>query len=200
MKSFDPSEQEHLQNWRALQIELGLIPDETIVPVPESDAPPAEGHDEPEATSTTDPALSDATPVTTNQSEELAPAEYAVAASTEQDVEVGDAPEEIPDDPSEEPSSPEKKRRRRRRRRRRGDSPTDAATAESIETEANQESTASEDEVEGEVETESSNECEESDDDSRDDDDEEEVEPISLPDWNVPSWQELIDSLYRPER
>ena len=33
-----------------------------------------------------------------------------------------------------------------------------------------------------------------------DEDDDEDVEPIVLTDWNVPTWQELIGSLYRPER
>jgi hypothetical protein len=30
--------------------------------------------------------------------------------------------------------------------------------------------------------------------------DEREEEPDTLSDWNVPSWQELISSLYRPDR
>lgn len=199
MDSFDPSEQERLQNWRALQVELGLIPDEAIVPVPEADATAVREEAIPvaEATHASDsPNAERPAEVSATSAEEM-PTEYPLADSGERDVEVGEAPEEIPDEPGDELAAPEKKRRRRRRRRRKGEASVDGATPEKEA--SGVEAPAVTLEGEGSADSEPSD-LEGDDEETVAEEDEEEIEPISLPDWNVPTWQELIDSLYRPER
>lgn len=198
MSDFDPAERELLQNWRALQVELGLVPEEKSSLAPEAGTarptPTQQTPDEESATTTVDRDHSEVT--APSGSEHELPGEYVVAESTERDVEVGEPPEEVPDEPGDEPPPPEKKRRRRRRRRK-SESPSDKAPpADSGTPDA---STAS---PSGESETIADSEPSdlETDEDDSDSDDIEEIEPISLPDWNVPTWQELIDSLYRPER
>lgn len=194
MNDFDPDEKERLENWRALQISLGLVPDELPVPAAEMTAPPAPRAPEPPAArKSADDRIVEAVAVEMLRPTEPAESEtLPLAAGAEQEVEVGEAPEEVPEEPGEEPGAPgDKKRRRRRRRRRRGEGAAEGAPAE-----ANGEPGAAgmpgagaepplaedeEEEMEGE-------------------EDEEEIEPISIPDWNVPTWQELIDALYRPER
>jgi ribonuclease E len=196
MNEFDPQEKERLENWKALQIALGLVPEETPVPVnevaatkPEPKSKPAE----PPPATTVD--AHDAAPeeeiVSGPAVEEFAAAEPAATpADAAQEVE---APEEIPEEPSEEPAPPGEKRRRRRRRRRRrggGDAP-EGAPAEAGAPPSNGQPTE-------EPAAEDAETFEEGDEEGEDD--EEEIEPLSIPDWNVPTWQELIASLYRPER
>lgn len=201
MKSFDPSEQERLQNWRALQVELGLIPDETIVPVPEAEAAPLSDEVSPPGEPGEAVAGDSDLPETT--SEAIAGAadeslgEYSVADSAERDVEVGEAPEEVPDEPGDDTAAPEKKRRRRRRRRRKSEASVDEPTSDAGAPGTDTASASLNGEVTPDGET---SELEGDDDEGEVEEDEEEIEPISLPDWNVPTWQELIDSLYRPER
>jgi hypothetical protein len=116
--------------------------------------------------------------------------------SAEHEVEMGEAPEEVPDGEPEveaeaetEPNEEKRPNRRRRgRRRRRSDGDGDRSNAHTGRDEAEQGSPM--DKV--------------ADDEVADSDDEEEdvdeggIEPFA--DWSVPSWQELIGSLYRPER
>ncbi|MCX7702242.1 MAG: hypothetical protein N2039_15305 [Gemmataceae bacterium] len=203
MKSFDPSEQERLQNWRALQVELGLIPDETIVPVPEAEAaPPSDelpppGEPAPAAARDSHPPETTSEVIAAAAEESLGDYPVADSDSAERDVEVGEAPEEVPDEPGDDTAAPEKKRRRRRRRRRKSEASVDEPTNDAATPETETASAS----LNGEVTPESEPSDVEGDDDEGEvEDDEEEIEPISLPDWNVPTWQELIDSLYRPER
>jgi hypothetical protein len=197
MKPFDSSEQERLQNWRALQIELGLISDEAVVHVPASEPTSDVSSAEHDETPSSNPVSVDSSSASDQETGDLVTTDYTVAESTEQEVEVGEAPEEVPDEPGEELGTTEKKRRRRRRRRRRNDAAeTTSSDGEDPDSHANGALT----EGESPAEDDSSSEETDDTDDGADDDDEEVIEPIVLPDWNVPTWQELIDSLYRPER
>jgi len=112
-------------------------------------------------------------------------------AESAQEVEVGEAPEEIPDEPL---TGEEKRRRRRRRRRRRGqDGDGESEAAEVVQ--------AGAEPAAGPPNLEDADEEDAADDGLADEEDEEEeAESISFADWTVPSWNELIGSLYRPER
>jgi hypothetical protein len=87
------------------------------------------------------------------------------------------------DEPADETEEPEEKPQRRRRRSRQRSRPEPQSEADD---------TFDEEDREEEAEP----EAEEPAEDVHEDDD----EPDNLADWNVPSWQELIASLYRPER
>src|SRR5207248_1331916 len=106
---------------------------------------------------------------------------------------VGEAPEEVESEPAAE-----EEKRRRRRRRRRGRKPNEGTADE--QPAANGPAP----EAGGLADTGDAGlpEVAEGDDDldDGDDEDDDEVEPISFADINVPTWQELIASLYRPER
>ena len=102
----------------------------------------------------------------------------AATPSGDHEVEVGEAPEEIPE--TEEEKRP--RRRRGRRRRRSEGGPREDAPEER------------------EMPDESAADADQGEEDAGEEDDEEEVEIVPFADWNVPSWQELIGSLYRPER
>ena len=101
-------------------------------------------------------------------------------------VEMGEAPEEVPDEPT--PADDGKRRRRRRRRRgRKSDDVPSSNAATDLAPAATPDAAELDD-------------GDDDDDDTTDLDDDEDVEPITFTDWNVPTWQELIGSLYRPER
>lgn len=199
---FDPDEKERLENWRALQIALGLVPDELPVPASEVTSPPPAAptlrEPAPQAPrvrdSTDDAAVEVLAAEMLSPTESSAEAESAPVAGEEQEVEVGEAPEEVPEEPGEEQGPGDKKRRRRRRRRRRGagEGGTEAAA------EANGEPSAVG--LPGAEAEPPLADAEGGEGDDEFEDEEEEIEPISIPDWNVPTWQELIESLYRPER
>jgi hypothetical protein len=198
MNDFDPQDKERLENWKALQVALGLVPDEMPVPAPRAkEAPPPSPPQRAAAPPRFESSFqesAEALPAGAGESaepfESNSNASSPEAAGAEQEVEVGEAPEEIPEEPSDEQTAPgEKRRRRRRRRRRRGAGETaddGAAKSEGLPDGAGP--TAGEDDAADE------------EDDGAADEDEEEIEPLSIPDWNVPTWQELIASLYRPER
>jgi hypothetical protein len=208
MNEFEPQDKERLENWKALQVALGLVPEETPVPVQ-----PAKANPTPNPLPQTPRADADiqeksnaapARPQPTLIEEPSSPFESPSSApphesaEAEQEVEVGEAPEEVPEEPSDEQTAPgEKRRRRRRRRRRRG---ADEATEDGV--------AKSDRPLEGSDSAPSSafsandadDGLQDDGDDEGEDDDDEEIEPLSIPDWNVPTWQELIASLYRPER
>jgi len=105
------------------------------------------------------------------------------AAVAEQEV-VAEVTESLPQEDAsagtgEEFQQPPRRRRGRQQSRAEVDEPSPGPEDEDLDEVA-----------EGEAETEAIQ------DDDQDDDD----EPDTLADWNVPSWQELIASLYRPER
>lgn len=200
MSELSSEERERLENWKALQLALGLSPDE---------APPAAPKAEPAKAPepTVRPMIIRETKAAVPEEHEeihlfgegIMPAEPVVKSAAEveegQEVEVGEAPEEIPDEPS--PPEEKKRRRRRRRRGRRGGEAGGEAAGEATEqteagplfdTGAEPPASAEADEFEEEEEV------------SDEDEDEVEVEPISFADWTVPTWNELIGSLYRPER
>jgi hypothetical protein len=105
---------------------------------------------------------------------------------TEDNVEVGEAPEEVPDEPGAA-EQPPPRRRRGRRRGRRGAEPQIGPEPASAPSDVPGEQLATEEPQAPEMEGEEVEEDEE--------------EPaVSFADWTVPSWQELIASLYRPER
>src|SRR5262249_1281085 len=115
------------------------------------------------------------------------------ADAVESHVEVGEAPEEVEAEPA-----PEEEKRRRRRRRRRGrkssaEGGAEAPTAEAVNGPAPEAGGLAENGDAGLPEV------AEGDDDLEDgdEDDDDEAEPISFADINVPTWQELIASLYR---
>jgi hypothetical protein len=139
-------------------------------------------------------------------------AEKPLAAET--DVEPDDAEKlgTAPGEPEEEP-----RRRRRRRGRRSGQGrkeqerePAAADVGEEPALEAETEPEAAEDvereprgrrrRVDAKVETEDDDDVDDKTEeaDTQEDDTPDEMDDLS--DWNVPSWQDLIASLYRPER
>ncbi|HLW64943.1 MAG TPA: hypothetical protein VKS79_06440 [Gemmataceae bacterium] len=202
----DPKQQEE-NNWKALQAELGLIPDQ---PEPNPNEPqslaakePASKLAEPEPPSSMwagelpvgreplpqeSPFVEGSMTANVEFAEEaetaLADEPEPTPADSENEVEVGEAPEEIPEAEAEPEAEDEKRPRRRRgRRRRRSEGGQREETAE--ERESPEEPAAEE---------------EQGDEGAGDEEDEEEVESVPFADWSVPSWQELIGSLYRPER
>lgn len=200
MSELSNEEQERLENWKSLQLALGLSPDEAPPPGPKAESVKA-----PEPT--VQPAMKyEKKAAAAEENDEIhlfgegiIPAEPIVESAAEveegQEVEVGEAPEEIPDEPS--PPEEKKRRRRRRRRGRRGGEAGGEAQDEAAEqgeagplfdTGAEPPAAAEADELE------------EDEEGSDEDEDEVEVEPISFVDWTVPTWNELIGSLYRPER
>jgi hypothetical protein len=122
--------------------------------------------------------------------------ESAAEVEEGQEVEVGEAPEEIPDEPA--PADDKKRRRRRRRRGRRGGAEGGPESAEAPGVDESGplfDSGAEMPAAAGNAE-----DLEEEEDGVEEDEDDIEVEPISFADWTVPTWNELIGSLYRPER
>jgi hypothetical protein len=204
MNEFDPQDKERMENWKALQVALGLVPDEMPVPMQQVKESPPPNPPTPAKLTRSESIYEEITePEPMREREESAPVDLNSpapardASDPEQEVEVGEAPEEVPEEPADEQTAPgEKRRRRRRRRRRRGageaaddgagksDSPLEGAEGAAGPTEA----------------AEAGDEEDDGGEDDLTDDDEEEIEPLSIPDWNVPTWQELIASLYRPER
>jgi ribonuclease E len=108
---------------------------------------------------------------------ETEPASVEAALATGAEAENPTEPvAEVPDE--ETPEEPARRRGRRRGRSRKGERESEPAQASETE------------EAEEEVVSEEPARVEEEEDDEMDD----------LSNWNVPSWQELIASLYRPER
>lgn len=185
----DPNDSD--DTWGDLARELGL--DEPPRPAEGSAAP----HDEPlsadeDAGEFEDAGLVEAEP-------------GAVEAESDESESEGD-PGEAPADDSQ--SEPGRKRRRRRRRRKKGG----PALAASETAEANDEAAEDPDTDEASV----TSSVEESPD-IAESDDTEEIEPAAVPlaveeetgsevlreliaNWNVPSWDEIIGGLYRPDR
>jgi hypothetical protein len=199
----DPKQQQQ-DSWKALQAELGLTPEE---PESKPKEPAALAPSEPTAKKVAPPAsIWDSDPPGANEplpnespfvegsmtanveipeeaETEIADEPEPAAAGSDHEVEVGEAPEEIPEADAEPEAEEEKPRRRRRgRRRRRSDSGAPEEGAEGPE--ALEESAADDP----------------GNDDTGEEEGEAEAETEPFTDWNVPSWQELIGSLYRPER
>jgi hypothetical protein len=201
MSELNNEEQERIESWKALQLALGLSPEEV-------EANAARQMSQPAPVEPQQPIVKHAKKAVEPVEEEvhlfgegLVTPEPVIESEAEeesgQEVEVGEAPEEVP----EEPAPPEEKKRRRRRRRRgrRGESGAEGGASETGESEVagplfdtgeeippigvDAEELGDEEELEEAAE-----------------DEEEEIEPISFSDWNVPTWNELIGSLYRPER
>ena len=190
--------------WKLLQQELGLVPAEDPAaraprpapppPKPVADVPPdlpspSPALEVPPPPRVPEPADEPLPTVRVEFAADLA-ANAEPPTAEENVVEMGEAPEEIP----EEPAPPDDGKRKRRRRRRRGRKPDEAPA---INGEATQPVAA---DAQGIPEPADQSDEEEDDAGAEDDDDDDDVEPIVLTDWNVPTWQELIGSLYRPER
>ena len=200
----DPKQQNQdaAANWRALQAELGLVADGPESMTPEA---PRTATRQEQASKTAEPKppasmwesdsahggeplpkespfIEGSIPVHAEAAEmPLGDEPEAVSPDADREVEVGEAPEEVPDaEPEAEEEKP--RRRRRGRRRRRSDGGPREEVAEERET--GEEPAADEDQGD--------------EDAGEEDEDEAEVERFA--DWSVPSWQELIGSLYRPER
>src|SRR5262249_54282830 len=203
----DPKKQEQdaAANWKALQAELGLVSED---PEPRSPSPAREepaarpSAPEPQASMwgseprpaaeplpTESPFLEGLIPAGANADDNMNVPVLEQAegeAGSEHEVEVGEAPEESPE--TEVESEEEKRPRRRRGRRRRrpdGSSPREEAAEER---EGSAAPAADEEDAE------------DGGDEADEPAGEDEVEAEPFVDWNVPSWQELIGSLYRPER
>ncbi len=203
-----------MENWKALQVALGLVPEEMPIPVRpepanEPPSPPraAPTPPRPKAEFSEIPAHDSDSEIRQASSFEEPSQPHDPASSDDatqgtagddQEVEVGEAPEEVPEEPSEEQGAPgDKRRRRRRRRRRRGGgegSGEDSARGEE------QSETAEGDDRSPTSADDAGDDGQDDGDDDIVEEDEEEIEPLSITDWNVPTWQELIASLYRPER
>lgn len=199
-------EQERLARWRELQIELGLAVDEpaapaaSVVPAPPVPPPPPPPVPVPPPAARVVNVEPEPLPFELPPESELIPETSDSGDGTENQVEVGEAPEELTD--TDGPPDGDKKRRRRRRRRRKGGpeaAPTaapglaspaiaDAATPETLAPPSDDTDLSEGDEYLDDGEA------------ADDDDDDDDIEPISFSDIVVPSWQELIASLYRPER
>jgi hypothetical protein len=218
------NERDEQERWKALQIELGLTPSDDFSPEPaRPERPPAppihaeSPHGGPSEDDRGDlgprvepRAIPDVrTPVERHIPdagiEEVAfgagidlELDDSVEPASVDNVEVGEAPEEVPD-PEPETAAEVDKRRRRRRRGRRGRRDRDEARPEEEAVGTGSESPANglpvEEMAEGEDDS-----ADDSDAEFDDGDDDDEVEPLSFTDWNVPTWNELIASLYRPER
>lgn len=196
MSNSKQSEQDAAANWKSLQAELGLISDE-------SEAKPAGRAPQQAAGKTTDqppsmwgttppagqplpkesPFIEGSIPVPADVGEPqeavVTDEPEAAAPGSEHEVEVGEAPEEITEpeaETEEEDKRPSRRRRGRRRQRSDGDR-RDETEAPETSAEPSAES-----------------------DEGAEDEEDEEAEAVPFADWNVPSWQELIGSLYRPER
>jgi len=213
------NEREELDRWKALQRELGLEPSDERRPEPERQAPPPGAEIRAESTHGARPEHDRGNlirhahgaaelPSSAQQHMPDTLAEEAVFGAgielelgdmpeqvSEDNVEVGEAPEEVPDPEGEPALEGDKRRRRRRRRRGRRGRNEGGADQESIA--GGPESTASGSPPEDVAEDEDADEDSDADEDN---DDEDEVEPLSFTDWSVPTWNELIASLYRPER
>jgi len=232
MSKSENTKKEPSSDWTALQIQLGLLPDEpqsrdvlptaepfekrpadTIAPAPIEPHGPTEkvqpvkpsSMDTPPrpAPPTDDPFTSggfgagilplgteemdDSEPVT---DEEHTGDSSLTEPSSEHEVEMGEAPEEVPDTEPEVEEDKRHHRRRRGRRNRRGDG------AEREEGGSRGEKRDSPSDT-GNENAEESVEGADVEDEEQED---HEVEPEPFVDWSVPSWQELIASLYRPDR
>ncbi len=205
MSELNNDEQDRIENWKALQLALGLSPEEAEANAARqmSEQSPPEAPAEPEP-----PVLKrDKKPVQPVEEdvhlfgEGIVTAEPALESDAEeesgQEVEVGEAPEEVPDEPA--PTDEKKRRRRRRRRGRRGENGAESAGNETAEAEETGPLFDSGEEIPSSGAN-SEDLDDEEDDEETGEDDEDEIEPISFADWNVPTWNELIGSLYRPER
>jgi ribonuclease E len=205
----DPKQQEPdaAANWLALQAELGLVAEEPKATAKESPRAPARQEPAPKPQDLQPPVSlwgSDSAPGNVPLPDESPFNEGAIpidaelaersespgadeldapAANADHEVEMGEAPEEIPEVDVEPEAEGEKRQRRRRgRRRRRSESgPRDEAAEEPESQEDPPTEESQRDEAVG-------------------DEDEEEAELERFADWNVPSWQELIGGLYRPDR
>jgi hypothetical protein len=200
MSELSTEEQERLDNWKALQLALGISPEEAAAnyapakpPAPPTMAPPPHRAERPAAP----PAPEEIHLFGEGLALDEPTVESHGDAESGQEVEVGEAPEEIPEDPAS--PDDQKRRRRRRRRGRRGDNENggEAKPGEGIKSDSSTNAAPGAPMLPQDVED---TDDEELDDGAIGDDDEEEVEHISFADWTVPSWNELIGSLYRPER
>jgi ribonuclease E len=99
---------------------------------------------------------------------------------------------ESPEEPGGEPAGPGRKRRRRRRRRKKGGQPAEAngPVEAGTSSEADDDSGEFDDEAEAEEEGETVAAEEAAPEAARD----------IIVNWNVPSWEEIVAGLYRPER
>jgi hypothetical protein len=204
------NEVEQQDSWKALQAELGLTPAEPAATSPRAQpraeepveeagrrsAPHFEPREVPDMWTPRDieevgVPVGEAGPDDAAGSGLEEPLETAAVDN----VEVGEAPEEVPE--AEPEPAAEGEKRRRRRRRRRGRRGRDATAAEEEAVGAGAEAPAIGD---GHGTDESAEGEELGDESDLEDDDEDEVEPLSFTDWNMPTWNELIASLYRPER
>lgn len=206
--SLDTEEQQRQENWRALQIALGLDPND--VPPPPAPKPaatpssaPAVAPRSPRNKATPEPVATGGfgaglldeieMPVVAKVGVEATLQSSTAAPSDDQEVEVGEAPEEVPEEPGEESGEAgDKKRRRRRRRRRRNGDETEAA-GETVNGEASADALPAASADAPIIES-------DADEGDEEDDEDDDIEPLQIPDWNVPTWQELIGGLYRPER
>jgi ribonuclease E len=204
MSELSNEEQERLENWKALQLALGLSPEEVAASMPPPASPPKT---EAQVTPPAPPAFKRETKAPPLESEEIhlfgegiisPEPEVESAADVEdgQEVEVGEAPEEIPDEPA--PADDKKRRRRRRRRGRRGgaEGGPDSAEAPGAEEAGPLFDTG----AEMPAAAANAEDLEDEEEGAEEEEDDIEVEPISFADWTVPTWNELIGSLYRPER
>ncbi len=213
----EPNDPDQLSSWHALQVELGLVSTNEPPATPKfqakpSSLPPSISEEIPSAVA---PPLARLAPPAEEMPEviEEVPAfddvpAAAIPAETaegpvDHPVEVGEAPEEVESEP---PPEEEKRRGRRRGRRRRGrkqagEAPADGQAIDTVEQGeaggfAGAGEAGSRDLADGDDNAEGTD----STPLAEDEEDEEEVEPMSFADFNVPTWQELIASLYRPER
>jgi ribonuclease E len=130
--------------------------------------------------------------------------ELATNAEESPELQEGAADEEGEGPPDGQPGTGRKRRRRRRRRRRGGEQPAEGSAGEALDAEETQKSA---DEVVESSDAGFSDE-DESDSDlvpvdaesSSDEDAGEELLRDLIANWNVPSWDDVVGGLYRPER
>lgn len=204
----EPNGQDQLDSWKALQVELGLAaadapaahphtprveartPPERRVELPAAEAPEP---DEPIRSLEQElpQSIVDAQPVESTAADEMVD---TADAPIDNNVEVGEAPEEVPE-PEPTPDDEKRRRRRRRRRGRRRGGETPGEDEGAAEAPDGADGSPGSETLEGEEDS-----ADDGDAGEEEDDDDGDVEPITFTDWNVPTWQELIASLYRPER
>lgn len=209
---------DQLDHWQALQRELGLTPAEpAAAPKPPLPVPtPAPVAPLPRVQATvvaTPPPIVESAPAEPVEAD-LGRIDTALVLTQEVTAEMleeslGDAPEAGTDDEEDAGTPGDKRPRRRRRRRRRGgreDARETESPAPAVEIVASMPAAPEPMPVPvlvTAVEEPADEEAPEEVEDAPADpvvDTEEAVEPEPYADWNVPSWQELIASLYRPDR
>ena len=203
------NESDEQARWHALQVELGLLsPGEAPPPPPPQ--PPMEPRREREAApAPTRIAQGMPAPESTSFGEGIPEFGDVPAAEIppespegpgEQNVEMGEAPEEVENEPAPEEEKRRGRRRRGRRRGRRGAGQGEDGGEPVAPMEGGQETPSG---AGGPPEADEGEDDSDADDSTPlagDEEDEQEVDPISFANFDVPTWQELIASLYRPER